>query len=121
MSVCVSNRIFAECFGAGHPERNLGRLDGRVGGLVNSRCKDRFHGLGMDSDTIGHHQLGLYSGFGGKSGLDQAVKKGVGCETSGYGLAKVDEGITFDRGWSGGEKLSAFRFRDPSGGSRFTT
>ena len=105
---------------AGLPRRDFRRLDGRVGGSVNGRCQNGFHSLGADTDTVGHHQFGLCSGFSGESGLDQAVKKGVGGETGGYGLTEVDEGIAVDRRWSGGEKLWTSRFLDPSGRGPFT-
>ena len=59
----------------------------------------------MNTNTVGHHQFGLFSGFGGESCLDEAVKKGVGGEASGYGLAEVNECVAIDRRWSRGEKL----------------
>jgi len=50
----------------------------------------------VDTDTVGHHQFGLCGGLGRETGLDQAVKKGMGGEARGYGLAEANEGEAID-------------------------
>ena len=89
-------------------------FDRRVGGLVNSRRQNRFHGPGADTYAISHHQLGLCGGFGRESGLDKTVEKGMGGETSGYGLAEINEGVTIDRRGCGGENWQRSLFRSSS-------
>ena len=94
--VGIGDGVFPERFQAHPPKKNLRRLNGRVGGLVNGRCQNGFHGLGVNTDTVGHHQFGLCGSLGRETGLYQTVKKGMGGKASGYGLAEVNEGEAID-------------------------